>query len=59
MSVVSPEYIKAQREAGWPDMHPEDYCHRCGNRNPLWYADRDDWLTAIWRIAPFVAGGAA
>lgn len=46
MSTVTPEYIKAQREQGWPDIHPEDYCHRCGNRNPLWYADRDDWLTA-------------
>jgi len=43
---VDPDHITEQRERGWPDMHPEDYCHRCGNRNPLWVADRDDWLTA-------------
>ncbi len=25
--------INAQRDAGWPDFHPEDYCHRCGRPN--------------------------
>lgn len=43
---VDPEWIKAQRKQGWPDMHPEDYCHRCGNQNPMWCTDRDTWLTA-------------
>lgn len=43
---VAPEYITAQRAAGWPDIHPEDYCHRCGTRNPLWFTDRDTWVTA-------------
>jgi hypothetical protein len=27
------EFLKVQRECGWPDVHPEDYCHRCGQRN--------------------------
>lgn len=35
---VSPEWIKQQRERGWPDMHPEDYCHRCGKPNKSWCA---------------------
>ena len=25
--------INAQRDAGWPDFHPEDYCHRCGRHD--------------------------
>jgi hypothetical protein len=43
---VTPEYIVAQRELGWPDIHPEDYCHICGSSNPLWVTDRATWLTA-------------
>lgn len=43
---VGLNYIEAQRASGWPDIHPEDYCHRCGNRNPLWCADAEDWATA-------------
>jgi hypothetical protein len=44
---VDPEWIKAQREQGWPDMHPEDYCHRCGARNDIsWCASAEDWQTA-------------
>lgn len=42
-----PEWIKQQREAGWPDMHPEDFCHKCGTRNMSWATvTREDWLTA-------------
>lgn len=44
--VVDPEWIKAQRAAGWPDIHPEDYCHRCGSRNPNWWTDAPTWATA-------------
>lgn len=30
--------IDRQRSLGWPDFHPEDYCHRCGGRNvPSWF----------------------
>lgn len=43
---VLPGVIEKQREEGWPDMHPEDYCHICGNENPSWYCNRQDWLIA-------------
>lgn len=44
---VDPEWIKRQREQGWPDMHPEDYCHRCGLPNQCWAVEsREDWLAA-------------
>lgn len=45
-SNVDPLYIVEQRESGWPDIHPEDYCHMCGRENPLWYAERDAWQQA-------------
>lgn len=35
-----------QRALGWPDFHPEDYCHKCGAANPSWYAERDAWEVA-------------
>ena len=40
---VTLEYIAEQRRAGWPDIHPEDYCHRCGGRNVSWWMDNDAW----------------
>lgn len=40
---VTPAAIVAQREAGWPDFHPEDFCHRCGRRNPVWWCALDVW----------------
>lgn len=43
---VPAEYIKEQRRLGWPDIHPEHYCHRCGRRNFTWFASREDWLKA-------------
>ncbi|MCU1418689.1 MAG: hypothetical protein JWP32_2863 [Schumannella sp.] len=43
---VDPEWIKEQREQGWPDVHPETFCHRCGERNMPWCANREDWVTA-------------
>lgn len=51
MSKVDPDWIKKQREQGWPDMHPEDYCHRCGNVNPSWFTTRGDWLAATSKWA--------
>lgn len=50
---VPPAAITEARRNGWPTFHPEDFCHRCGARNMLWYADRDDWLTATsaWAAA--------
>lgn len=35
---VTPEFIVQQRALGWPDIHPEDYCHRCGRPNPCWFS---------------------
>jgi hypothetical protein len=35
--------IDRQRELGWPDFHPEDFCHRCGGRNVCWYAPSPLW----------------
>ena len=43
---VTPDEIKRQRAEGWPDFHPEDYCHICAAPNPLWVTDRESWLTA-------------
>lgn len=33
----------AQHDTGWPDFHPEDYCHRCGMPNISWHVDSDVW----------------
>lgn len=45
---VSLSEIDEQRELGWPDFHPEDYCHKCGNRNiPSWYVDSDRFNLAF------------
>lgn len=41
------EFIAAQREAGWPDVNPEDQCHRCGGPNPSWHAETEEWYTAM------------
>lgn len=50
---VDPQFMADQRIAGWPDVHPEDYCHKCGDKNMLWYAGRDDWdaATKEWAAA--------
>lgn len=45
MSVTLDE-IDRQRELGWPDFHPEDYCHRCGGRNLSWFVESDLFNTA-------------
>lgn len=49
---VDPSWIKKQRTLGWPDMHPEDYCHRCGIKIPMWCTDRETWLkaTSDWAL---------
>ena len=44
---IDPAVIDEQRSQGWPDIHPEDYCHICGHANPVWYVDdREVWLAA-------------
>lgn len=44
-SVLPPE-IAAQREKGWPDFHPETFCHRCGRRNINWWTTAEEWEAA-------------
>lgn len=44
---VTPEAIRRQRELGWPDFHPETYCHRCGGRNlTSWSVPSEMWNRA-------------
>lgn len=40
---ITSEEMAEQRRAGWPDMHPEDFCHRCFGRNLSWWCDPDVW----------------
>lgn len=45
---VPPEAIVKQRRLGWPDFHPEAYCHRCGARNiHSWWVDSDRFNIAM------------
>ena len=39
--------LENQRRLGWPDYHPEDYCHRCGGRNLSWWVDSDRFNAAF------------
>lgn len=39
--------IDYQRALGWPDFDPEDYCHRCGCRNCVWWTDSDRFNLAL------------
>ena len=39
--------IADQRGRGWPDFHPEDYCHRCGACNLSWHVDSDRFNAAM------------
>lgn len=44
--IMAPDEIERQRAVGWPEIHPEDFCHRCGMENMLWAAEREEWLKA-------------
>lgn len=47
-SRVELDDIDDERERGWPGFHPEDYCHKCGNRNtPSWWVDSDRFNAAF------------
>jgi hypothetical protein len=43
---VTPDEIARERERGWVNFHPEDFCHRCGQRNPGWWVDFEHWKEA-------------
>lgn len=51
---VDPQEIEEQRATGWPDFHPEDYCHRCGRSNIVWYAASPLWNEAVPEISPIL-----
>lgn len=39
-------FITNQREKGWVDFHPEDYCHECGRPNiKAWYSP--EWVALV------------
>lgn len=40
---VSELDLANQRDKGWTDFHPEDFCHRCGYPNVSWYIDSSVW----------------
>jgi len=44
---VLPSEIVRQRQIGWRDFHPEDFCHICGRRNPVWFAPAVDWDAVV------------
>lgn len=44
---LDPSTIQQQRDRGWPDVHPEDYCHRCGAHNLSWHVDSDRFNAAM------------
>lgn len=45
VGAVTVDEVARQRSLGWPDWHPEDFCHRCGRRNPIWTTP--DWQQAF------------
>lgn len=45
---VAIDEINEQRSKGWPDFHPEDFCHRCGGKNVWsWSVDSDRFNLAL------------
>jgi hypothetical protein len=45
--------IDEQRALGWPDFHPEHFCHRCGGRNLSWWVDSDRFNAAFGTTHPY------
>jgi len=44
---VTLQELDDQHAKSWVDFHPEDFCHRCGNRNVTWAADMDVWRAVM------------
>jgi len=63
---ITREEWQAEWDAGWPNIHPEDFCQRCLSRNPTWSTDSDRFnmaaealglrYTSIICVACFVEG---
>lgn len=49
---VSLAHLAEQRERGWPDFHPEDFCHRCGGRNLSWWTEPESWNAIMRQDGP-------
>lgn len=48
---VTLDEIARQQADGWPDFHPEDFCHRCGGRNvSSWYVDSAHFAAALGAV---------
>lgn len=47
---VTPEQIVEQRAKGWPNFHPEDFCHRCGRSNIVWFTNSEFWNVAVPKV---------
>lgn len=47
---VDPGVIIEQGWNRWPDMHPEDFCHRCGVRNIVWSVESRWWNLAVEQL---------
>ena len=41
--------LDQQHQRGWVDYHPEDFCHRCGNRNISWAVEHRLWAGVMER----------
>lgn len=46
-ATVTTQELAKQRDQGWPDFHPEDFCHRCGMGNISWSIDSDRFNLAM------------
>jgi hypothetical protein len=46
-STITREEYQAEWAAGWPNIHPEDYCQRCLNRNITWTIASDRFNLAV------------
>lgn len=53
---VTQQQIADQRASGWPDFHPEDFCHRCGQRNVSWYTASEDFYKAKAQLGDEMPG---
>lgn len=48
---IDPAEIVRQRALGWPDFHPEEFCHQCGGRNVRsWFTQLDLWNAATTHV---------
>lgn len=49
---IDPDRYSAEWYAGWPTVHPEDFCSRCHKRNPNWVAPQYIWAVVVSALPP-------